>query len=192
MNAFVTLQAADVFATRGRGFFSKLIRLFTRRIGEGRTQVNHVGVVVEGGTVKEAAVVEALFRVRRHGLASRYGRGSSSDVAVFRPINLDDDQRRAIVAKAETYVGRRYGVLKLATHFLDWVLQGAYIFRRLTQSDRYPICSWLVAHAFKAVGKHFGKSAGAASPDAIWDFVIANPDKYKTIIPLGSLDSYLD
>ena len=43
--------------------------------------------------------------------------------------------------------------------------------RRLGRLDRYPICSWLVAHSYKKAGKHFGFSARAASPDDIWDFV---------------------
>ena len=53
--------------------------------------------------------------------------------------------------------------------------------------DNYPICSWVVAHAFKKVEKHFGVAAGAANPDDIWDFVIENPDKYACVYPLKQL-----
>jgi hypothetical protein len=38
----------------------------------------------------------------------------------------------AVIIKAESYVGRKYGYAKLLAHWADWVLQGAYVFRRLT------------------------------------------------------------
>ena len=53
--------------------------------------------------------------------------------------------------------------------------------------DRYPICSWLVAHAFAKAGKTFGVPPGMASPDDIWDFVNEEPEKYSEIMPLGSI-----
>ncbi len=184
----VQLQPGDVFMTRGRGLFSRLIRLGTRRIGEGRTRVNHVGLIVVGGTIDEAIAVEALSTVKRHGFA-RY-RGKSTGVAVYRPNNLTDEELQTIVAAAEGYVGRGYGYLKIAGHFLDWVLQGAYVFRRLTNSDNYPICSWVVAHAFLKAGKDFGVEAGGASPDDIWDFIVEkHPERYDEIVPLGPLAS---
>ena len=189
MGEALMLEPGDVFATRGRSVVSRLIRFFTRSFGEKRTRVNHVGLVVVGGLLQDVVVVEALSRVRRHKLLSRYGKGGTSEVAVFRPLNLDEDQKRMLVAKAESYVGRKYGWGKVVAHFADWLLLGAYVFRRFTQGDEYPICSWLVAHAFKAVGKHFGKPAGAASPDDIWDFMTTHPDKYREVVPLGLLDN---
>ena len=45
----VILLPGDVFLTYGAGFFSKLIRFFTRTIGESRTQANHSGIVVTAG-----------------------------------------------------------------------------------------------------------------------------------------------
>lgn len=191
MNGAPILEPGDIFLTQGRGAVSKLIRVFTRRIGESRTRVNHVGLVSIGGPLDKVMVVEALSRVKFHPLLKRYGRGSKHDVAVFRPLNLSREQIDDIVDKAESYVGRKYGWGKIATHFADWVLQGAYVFRRLTRDDRYPICSWVVAHAYKAAGKHFGKPPGAASPDDIWDFVTGNPDRYREVIPLGPLERYL-
>ena len=92
-----------------------------------------------------------------------------------------------VVAEAREQVGKTYGFLKILGHFLDWLLLGAYIFRRLTQNGDYPICSWLVAHAFDKAGKTFGVHPGAATPDDIWDFVVDNPDKYKRIRPLTRL-----
>ena len=63
-----SLQPADIFFTRGTGLLSRLIRFFSRGIGEARTKVNHVGVVVEAGPIEKAVVIEALTRVKRHRL----------------------------------------------------------------------------------------------------------------------------
>jgi hypothetical protein len=174
------LQPGDIFLTRGRGFISRAIRFFTRHIGESRTKVNHVGLVVQGGAFNEAVVVEALRTVERHRLVDEYG-GERDEVAIFRPVRLNVQQLHLVVTVANGYVGRRYGYGKIALHVLDWVLQGAYVFRRLGNMDDYPICSWLVAHAFGAVNVHFGVAPGAASPDDIWDFVTRHPDDFVRV-----------
>jgi hypothetical protein len=178
----LVLEPCDIFLTKGTGPISGAIRFFTRGFGESRTQVNHVGILVEGGSVHSALAVEALTKVKRHPLG-RYARKPRTDVAVFRPINLTDDEKATIVAKANDYVGRKYGVLKIATHLADWCLLGAYAFRRLTDDDNYPICSWVVAHAYLAADKDFDVEASAASPDDIWDFVTDsdNDDKYVQV-----------
>lgn len=62
-------------------------------------------------------------------------------MSVYRCTELSDEQREQIVGKAREYTGRTYGFGKIAAHFADWVLCGAYVFSRLTDSDRYPICS---------------------------------------------------
>lgn len=181
------LEPGDVFLTRGSGLLSRLIRFFTRSIGERRTRVNHVGVIVEAGVPPEAIGVEALSRVKRHRLGKRYGADSGREIAVYRPVNLTEEEIGRVVAAAEGYVGRRYGYAKIVAHMLDWLLLGAYLFRRLARMDNYPICSWLVAHAFARVNKTFGVPAGAASPDDIWDFVTTEPEKYRVVLPLGPM-----
>jgi hypothetical protein len=181
------LVPPDIFLSRGKGFISRAIRFFTRRIGESRTKVSHVGLVVERGGVREAVVIEAVSRVRRLRLFEAYGCDPSTQVAVFRPLNLTEDEIAATVRAAERYVGRRYSYFKAALHLADWFLQGAYVFRRLGRMEDYPICSWLVAHAYSKAGKTFGVAAGAASPDDIWDFVVAHPEKYQEILPLAPL-----
>lgn len=182
----VLLAAGDVVLARSGGLLGWAIRVFTRRIGESRTRATHTGVIVKGGPIEQAVIVEALSHVVRHRLWDRYA-GTRKEVAVFRPLNMSAQEIAEVVAKAETYVGRRYGYLKLLAHWLDWLLQGAYVFRRLTRQDRYPICSWLVAYSFAAAGKYFGVEPGAADPDDIWDFVRAHPDAYREIVPLHRL-----
>ncbi len=185
-DADLELEPCDIFLTKGDSFVSKAIRFFSRSFGEKRTEVNHVGIIVESGSVHSAIAVEALSKVKRHPLG-RYGNKPKTEVAVFRPINLTDEEKAAVVAKAESYVDRPYGWPKIVTHLLDWGLNGAYVFRRLTNKDDYPICSWVVAFAYLAAGKDFGVKAGAANPDDIWDFVRRNPDKYVQVRDLKAV-----
>ena len=183
----VILNPGDIFFTRGSGLISRAIRLCTRAIGESRTQVNHVGLIVRGGPVAEAWAVEALSRVRQHGLYDRYGPPCTDQVAVYRPVTATPEQIDAITRSAIEYTGRAYGILKIAAHFVDWLLCGAYAARRLTSSDNYPICSWVVAHAYAAAGISLGAAPGAATPDDIWDHVTARPGEFLCVLPLGRL-----
>lgn len=180
------LKPADIFFTRGKGVISWLVRFFTRSIGEPRSKANHVGLVVEGGRVDKAWVVEALSKVRCHRLMGRYGK-KRDEIAVFRPVNLTAEEINKIVAESRHYVGLRFGGFKIVLHFLDWMLLGAYLFRRLGRMDKYPICSWVVAYAYKAAGKDFGIAARAAAPDDIWDFIEKNPGKYELVWQRGTM-----
>lgn len=170
------LKPGDIFLTRGDGLISKLIRFFSRTGGESRTRVNHVGIVVDD----KLTVVEALTKVKRHTLFDEYGK-TNTQIAVYRPLNLTPEELEKIVAKAESYVGATYGYSKIVAHLGDWFLGGRYFFRRFASMDKYPICSWLVAAAYAAADKDFGCPVGLAEPDDIWDFVNANPDKYKEV-----------
>lgn len=180
----VLLEPGDIFLTRGRGFVSRAIRFFTRRIGESRTKVNHVGLVVEGGPLERAVVVEALREVERHRLVEAYG-GAEDEVAIYRPLGLSPAEIARVVAAGEGYVGRRYGYGKIVLHALDWALQGAYVFRRLGRMDDYPICSWLVAHAYAEAGVSFGVAPGAATPDDVWDHVTRHPAAFARVSELA-------
>lgn len=181
------LRPGDLFLTRGKSLVSRAIRFFTRTMGERRTLVNHVGIVVEGGSLRDAVVVEALTTVKRHRLWDRYGPPGEDSVAVYRATNLTPEEIDVIVSEANSQVGKRYGYFKILAHLADWLLLGAYVFRRIARSENYPICSWLVAHAFSRAGKHFGVQPRAANPDDIWDFVLSHPRIYELIHPLKPL-----
>lgn len=180
------LQPCDIMFARSHGFLGGAIRFCTRRIGEGRTIASHTGLIVEPGEDMQATVVEALAHVKRHTLGSQYA-ACDTELCVFRPLNLTEEEKTAIVAKAETYVGREYGYFKLLLHLADFALDGAYVFRRLGRMDRYPICSYVVASAYKAGGKNFGVSDYAASPDDVWDFCLNHLEKYAFIWQRGSM-----
>ena len=182
------LRPGDIVLTRGEGFLGRAIRFFTRHVGESRTKVNHVGIVVQGGTLEQAVMVEALRHVVRHRLIDEYG-GKRDQVAVFRSTRLAPAELERVVRAANGYVGRSYGYLKIVLHALDWALQGAFVFRRLGQMDSYPICSWLVAQAYSVAGVYFGVAPGAATPDDIWDHVTTHTGEFTRVRPLSRLEA---
>ena len=177
------VRPGDIFLTQGNSFVSRGIRFFSRSGGESRAEVNHVGIVVKGGWPVLAKIVEASSVVKRHSMVG-YFNSKNTKVAVYRPINLTDETIHNIVARAESYVGMKYGYGKLVAHFLDWCIGGRYLFRRFALMDKYPICSWVVSHSYAKEDLDFGVHPGAASPDDIWVFVTTNPDKYTQIYPL--------
>jgi hypothetical protein len=112
---------------------------------------------------------------------------NETSVAIFRPLNINQSEINIIVNEALEQIGKKYGFLKILAHLLDWFLLGAYVFRRITRNGNYPICSWLVAHAYSKAGKTFNVKPGAAQPDDIWDFIIDNQDKYEEMHPVKPL-----
>lgn len=175
-----TLQPGDVFFTRSKTFLGKLIRTCTRIIGESRTKANHVGIVrlALAGGPQHTLVIEALSRVKMHRFEDQYD-PRKTDIWVYRHLGLSRSRKARIAGRAMSYVGATYGYVKIVAHLLDWCLLGAYVFRRIFASDRYPICSWLAEHALAAGGvrlmPHFG-----ASPDDLWD-VVANSEDWELV-----------
>jgi hypothetical protein len=174
------LKACDIVLTRSETLVGRLIRYFSQSPGEPESQVNHVGVMVT-----PTLIVEAVSKVVRRPLIDAYGPKSKQKLAVYRPLFLSGPDEVKVVLKANSYVGRKYGYLKLAAHLADWCLGGAYVFRRLCGIERYPMCSWLDAHVFREVGETFGVEENACEPDDIWDWVTAHPERYGCVKQLG-------
>lgn len=173
------LEPCDIFFTRAPGWVARAIRWRTRRRGEGVTEVNHVGIVVAPGSFYSAEVVEALVRGARRGQLGEHYAGAADELTVFRPLNLTPRDREIIVARALLYGGRRYGVGKILAHLvgIPW----------LGRSDRWPICSFLVARAYSAAGYDFGVAPCSASPDDIFDFCASRPDRYALVRSMSRL-----
>ena len=179
------LKKGDVFFTRGAGVISKIIRFCTREAGEEKTQINHIGIIVQDGSLHEAIGVEALHEIERHKIGDYY-KNTKNMIAVYRPTNLTSDEIDIVVRAAESQVGKKYGYLKLGMHLLDWLLGGARVFRFLLSGKSHPICSWLVAYAFAQAGKNFGMNENIADPDEIWDYVNEyNRNKYICVHKLA-------
>ena len=173
------LEPCDIFFSRSKSILGWLIRKTTQERGEAKTWANHTGIVVKAGDLRQAVVVEALTRVFRRTFYPAYGKGP--DWEVYRPLTLEAWEQCRIVERAETYVGRTYGYLKILAHAGDWLLGNARVFRRLCKIDRYPICSYLVAHCFQVVDKTFGVPSDMATPDDMMDFCQQYPNKYALV-----------
>lgn len=179
----------DVVLTRGSGVVSRLIRKFTTSGGEEPAAVNHVGIVIRGGTAREATIIEALGTGVKHNFLWRYA-GVTDEVAVFRYRDFSHNDRALVSARAKAYEGRAYGYLKLGTQWLDWLIGDRYLFRRLTRMDDFPICSWLVAKAYGDLGVDFGVRREQATPDDIWDHCTTHQADWELIHPLGPLTEF--
>jgi len=199
------LAAGDLVFVEGSGWLSKAIRRFTRLPAEPPTRANHVGMIVRGGQGSGAHLLEALVRVRECPLGEAYG-GTKARISIFRPKQLPPRAQAELVRAALAYKGRRYGVLKIPLYALDFALSWAlypahltaralsaqeldrraldvYLFRRLANGDRFPVCSRLVAHVFASIGFDFGVPWRAASPDDIFDFCRSEPTRYRCVVP---------
>ena len=181
------LAAGDIGFTCGDSKVSKAIRWFTRSKGEPKTLVNHVFIVLKGGTLDESVIIEAVSTVKRGLLVKRYGPPKKDRVAIVRVRGLAMKDLATVCETAEGYEGRRYGHVKIAAHVLDRLLGGRYVFRRIAGMADYPICSWLVAHSFEKAGISFGVPTDAADPDDIWDWVTAHKGKFSVVRPLTPL-----
>lgn len=178
----IELYAGDIVLTASNTKLAKLIRVFSRIKGEEKTLVNHTGLVVEGGSLYTAIIVEALLKMRRHTLWSEYG-GKDIKVAVFRPLFIQQKQLDNIVIVMNGMVGNYYGPLKLTLHATDWLISRAlfwrkkdvYLFRRLARLKNFPICSGAVGYSYhKGAGVRLGGPWWAIQPDDIWDYTKRN------------------
>ncbi len=182
-----TILPCDILLTRSKSKLGALIRFFTRRPFEDKSVASHCGIFSEEGDLDTAILIEAQSNCNKHSMKEAYGSDESTELCIFRPINLTDEEKALILAKANFYVNKKYGYFKLLLHLGDWLLGGLYLFRRLGRMDNYPICSYVVSHAFGAANKTFGIANDAASPDDIWDFCLKNPLKYQFIWQKGTM-----
>ncbi len=159
------MLAGDIVLFRSEGFIAKLIRWSTRDKDEAKTVVNHVGIMVS-----DTEIVESKSRTIRHPFAN------TPQCWIFR-MQLSAGEREIVSIVANKYVGASYGWLKIVAHAADHLLfSDHYVARRLCRMDNYPICSWVVAYAYDAVGRRFGIPPNMATPDDIWDYVTTHPE----------------
>lgn len=186
----MNLRPGDIVCERSPGWLGAAVRWFTQGRYEPPTRINHVAVVVKGGSPEEAEVIEALWRVVRRPLSMTRG-----EVEIWR---LRGNTERTLLAAAYAmrYFGESYGWWKIVPHLIDALLikitgREVYLFRRLLFLDRYPICSWVVAWAYYRAFRGsctFGVPPSAATPDDIHDFVSNSPD-WELVYARGALDA---
>jgi len=175
-------SSGDVILVQGAGWVSGAIRRMTRERGEPPTIYSHVAIVIApplvGKGVWSTTIVEALAK----GVVVR-------DLAAYRRKHFVVWRNRdpAVAGRAAQYAlmreGERYGYTKLALHLLDWALlrNRWRVFRRLGFVDRWPICSYLVADAYRAAGQPFPVPVKACTPDDIADHIHASGDWWRVI-----------
>jgi len=152
---------------------------------EARSYVNHVAMVVEGGSLMTARIMDAQPPVVH---SRRLGMYVDDLVAVYRPNGIDDDTRRAMAKRALRYEGRPYGVGKIVLHALG--MQG------LSFIDRWPMCAWTYGIPAEEVGiRTSEEGARAAAPDSQWDWMrkhLGRPDEpgtFTCVRPLSILEA---
>lgn len=177
----VNLLSCDIVCTRGYSLVSRVIRVGQLHPNDTKSVVNHVGMIIDDGPLNKVHIIEARATVLNHSLYNAY-HGKQDKLTVFRPIGLSEDEKSKIVMSGLAYEGKDYGYLKIAAHFLDFLSGGRYIFRRLTNNDNYPICSWVVSHSYASIGLAFGCDPGQANPDDIFDFCDKHEHKYQKIL----------
>ncbi len=191
MPTYPPLQACDILGTANPDLTGRLIRFFERAPQQPKPQVSHVGLIAASMPLIFAPVIEALATVRNRVMWDAYVK-SKTPVRIWRPKTLTEGQKTRILAKANSYVGRKYGWIKIGAHAVDWLLsklfsRDVYAARRVAGLDRYPICSWVVAQAYAAAGLYFGVEPGAAQPDDIDAYCASHPDKYELVWDLAPL-----
>lgn len=167
------MKAGDIILTRDDSFISKAIRRFGREKNE-PALVSHAGVFI-----CERHVIEALFSGVKTTLFPRGFWGS--EFLVASPLNVNDFQREMIASKALNFSARTYGFTKIFGQALDYLSGSDFFTSKIFVMDRFPICSYVVAEAYAALGKTFGVPTKSTTPDDILDFILDHPDKYHLV-----------
>ena len=181
------IAPCDIFLIRDENLIGRLVRLFESDPDKSNISVSHTGLFVgETCGITEAICIETRNVVKLAKFFQEY-HNKNKLVAIYRPLNLTSLESSLIIRKAQTFVGHKYGYLKILTHFLDYFLNGKVFFRKLCKDDTTPICSWVVARSFEAICLDFGVESYAANPENIYDFCKNNPDKYLCLYELGKI-----
>lgn len=176
------IQPGDILAVRGSGWLSTGILSAEYGPNIPATGVSHVGIFVAGDPVP--IVIEALNQVMTNPLAVSVAGAAAA--FVLHDDSLTIAQRSAIVAVACTFSGKNYGYIDLLAQGLDAITNVLWFTNNLGGYLRhYPICSFVAAQAYDAVGLHFGIPDASIKPSDIMNFAQANPSLYTvTAIPV--------
>lgn len=188
-NNQIKTEFGDIVLVSGTAWISRKIKKLSRRKGEAPTRISHVGYIVQGGSLKETMIAEAItggFKVRF--LFDSY-KGTGSKITLVRDLTMTESS--AILERKEfnqlNDASRGYGWGKIglqagdawATKLLRRRKKDIYFFRRMGRMKKWPICSYVVACIKGAAGKSFGVEVGQAQPDDIDDFIETHPAIYR-------------
>lgn len=175
-------KPGDIVLVKGTSIFSKIVRWVTRINDEPKTYASHSAIISVGNEIYNSKIIEALIHVKETNL-NRY---KNKHFEIWRLNTISSEDRDNIVKQAGDYLSYKYGFLKILYQFLDYIIikvinKEIFLFRRLAYSDKYPICSWLVAWAYyDSIMYDFGIDPKFATPDDIHDY-IKNHDDWDLI-----------
>ena len=161
------MKSGDIILVTGTAWISKQIMAKTA-LPTDEITVSHAGLFI-----CDQYVLEAL---PKGVVTSKYPDSFPETHYIFSPKNITTVQQADICKKALTYSADPYGWGKLGTQYLDWLTSS-----KVWSSyglDKYPICSYIVAQAYKSVGLDFGVPTKGTTPMDILRFCLNNIDKY--------------
>ena len=174
------MQPGDIIATRSPTWLSRTIRKAQTRSDNGQPAlVSHVGLFISPDIV-----IQALSRVVTTPFPKSF---QKDEYIVLSPLNLSNANRRIVVERALTYSSNSYGWLKILGQGLDVVFHTRWFMSHVFTLDKFPICSYVVAEAYKSIGLDFGVPTTTTTPDDILDFAMENSDKYLIVESTPSL-----
>jgi len=182
MDAPPEFKASDIIVVPG--FFAA----FQTAPGEAPSYGGHIA-----GFLSPLYVLHALWRVVTQAWGS-FAREHPKGFQVWRKLDLSDDERRAVAAKASEYSARGYGWWRLIFHGADYALGWVahylwggkgevYLARRLlSDQTRWPLCHEVWARAYKEVlGYEFGREWAEVTPDTMNDHMKAHPGEWTMV-----------
>lgn len=166
----VPIAAGDIVAVRGAGFFARGILKAT-----GNT-VSHVGLLT---STDPPLVVEALARVKTRELATTIAKAERA--FILHDKSLTAWARRQIVGAAVVFSAEGYNWGDIALQGMDAIGRTTWFTDHLSIGlARDPICSYVVAAAYRAVNLSFGKVKDqSVRPSTIYYFARSHPEIYS-------------
>ncbi len=177
------LSCDIVLVSQKNSWLSRQIRRFsTSPSDKTKTKYSHAAMVYRP---YHHEIIEALAGGVKITNLKRYAKGYK--IMIARRLDLTDADQFMITNKAYSFIGKKYGFIKLAGHLGDYYLswlrkKDVFFFRKMTRSKKYVICSWVVAFAYFTRKFLFNNvKPEYCQPDDIADEIEKNPSKYRII-----------
>lgn len=171
----IDLAPADIVFVSDKSLLSRLINKFQAK--EDRSIFSHCALAVNKDTLLEA-------RLKVQYTPFSYYTNKKSNICICRNVKLTSGEKLKIVYNAiDMFLYKKYGFQKLLLHAVDYffsklVKKDVVFARNLCKSDRYPICSYLVAKAYQNYYNFNNIPFFAVQPDDIFDSIIKSQEWY--------------
>lgn len=196
------LKPGDVIftAAQGEGLINRQVNWWTRTWGEPPSRASHVAVVLDlRDPVEDSYIIEQTFPNQQRSVLGKYW--FKSDVYIFRRRGLLESSANSIVKRAESEIGKRYGVGKILLFLADAIIGKIvslpiYLLGKLLgrkwRGIEFPIfsrlditkdivCSQMVAKYYWERGMHFGGHWLTQNPDSMIDHCTENPELWELV-----------